>query len=563
MIEEAEAVAAAAPERAISLCVDVLELSPGNHASLWLLARLHAQAGNATAAEALLRRLVGLDPNHVGATHMLALGLLTRGRAAEAEALARNAVRIAPEHPQSHNLLALAVTETGQPHTGELHYRRALTLLAAADPIVQANLAWSLKLQGRMEEARALYRQSTAAAPGVFQTWLGFARLEEADRNFVAAAECLGRAQRLSSEDPSATLLQAILHARQGDHATALATLEALDERALGVEEWLQKGRLLDRLDRYDEAFAAWTEGKARLRQAAGHGWREAAAIDLATRLRAFFTRARLDRLPRAHDGAAGPMPFFIMGFPRSGTTLAEQMLSAHPAIYAGGELPVIGEIAELMPRLLGSPLSYPEALAELWMGDRQEGLDDLRDYYQRRLARRGLAERESTFVTDKMPLNETHLGLIQLLFPSAPLLRLQRHPLDAVLSAFANQLTHGFCCAFDLASAARHYALIADLVEHYGRELDRAPRVIRYEELVENPEAVMRGALAEAALPWNEGCIRVEDNDRYAPTASYAQVAEPLYDRSVYRWRAYRRQLEPILPILAPLVERLGYPGA
>ena len=560
LFEQADARADTEPERAMALCVDVLELSPGHRAALWLLARLHGQAGNAVASEALLRRLVGLDPNHVGATQALALALLTRGRAAEAEGLARNAIRIAPQHPQSHNLLALAVTEAGQPRTGELHYRRALALLVRPDPVVQANLAWSLKLQGRMQEARALYHDSAAANPAIFQTWLGYARLEEADRNIDAATQCLDRAEHLSPDDPNVHLLRAILRARQGDNVGALATLDGLDQRSLGVEEWLRKGRLLDRLGRYDEAFAAWSEGKAQLRKAVGHGWQEAAAVGLCSRQRGFFTQQRLAHLPRARVPVGEPVPLFIMGFPRSGTTLTEQMLSAHPAIAAGGELPLIGEIAELMPRLLISPLAYPEALAELWMGDRREGLDDLRDHYTRRLARRGLAAGPAAFVTDKMPLNETHLGLIQLLFPDAPLLRLQRHPLDSVLSAFSHQLTHGFCCAFDLVSAARHYALVADLLQHYARELDRVPVDIRYENLVQRPEPVLTNALAQAGLAWDAACRHGEANVRYAPTASYDQVTEPLYTRSIDRWRSYRRHLEPVLPILAPLIDRLGY---
>jgi Flp pilus assembly protein TadD len=555
-----EAQAAADPGRAAAACIEILELAPGQREALWLLATLRRADGHKAAAEALLRRLVWLDPNHVAATHALGLALIERGAAGEAEIHARNAVRIAPQQPQSHNLLALAVTEAGQPRTGETHYRRALSLLGSRDPIVLANLAWSLKLQGRMQEARALYAETTSLAPGMFQSWLGYARLEEADRQFETAGAHLDRAETLRPEDANVRLLRAVLQDRMGDAAAALATLEALPgPGALGVEEWLQKGRLLDRLGRYAEAFAAFGEGKALLRRLSGLSYQEDAAAALAKRLRGFCTRRRLATLPRAPQRGEVPLPLFILGFPRSGTTLTEQMLSAHGSIAAGGELPLIGEIAELMPQLLHAPLSYPEALSELWMGDRAEGLADLRDHYLRRLSRRGIAP-GAVYVTDKMPLNEMHLGLISLLFADAPMVQVQRHPLDVVLSVFAQQLTHGFCCAFDLVSIALHYVLIADLMEHYRSELDRLPTPLRYEALVRAPEPELRRVLDEAGLALEPECLQVEANPRYAPTASYAQVTEPLYGRSVGRWRNYRTQLEPVMGLLAPVVARLGY---
>ncbi|MGI4797414.1 MAG: tetratricopeptide repeat protein, partial [Janthinobacterium lividum] len=146
----------AAAER---LCLDMLELSPGQPESLWMLSRLRDEQGGTEAAEALVRRLVQLTPNAVAATHDLALRLLRRGALADAEIHARNAVRIAPSDPQSHNLLGMVLTEAHQPVAGEFHYRRVLALRGSRDPILLANLAWCLKLQGRIAEARALYEE--------------------------------------------------------------------------------------------------------------------------------------------------------------------------------------------------------------------------------------------------------------------------------------------------------------------------------------------------------------------------------------------------------------------
>jgi Sulfotransferase family len=211
--------------------------------------------------------------------------------------------------------------------------------------------------------------------------------------------------------------------------------------------------------------------------------------------------------------------------------------------------------------RVLNSPMTYPEALAELWMGDRHEGLDELRDYYLAGVRRLGILQDGARWFTDKMPLNEMHLGLIALMFPRAPLIHVLRHPLDIVLSVFSNHLTHGFYCSYALESAARHYALVMELVEHYRGQMTLHYLPVRYEDLVDDLEGSTRRMLDFIGEEFDESCVRFHENRRYARTASYAQVTEPLYDRSRYRYRHYLKQLEGVLPILAPTIERLGYP--
>lgn len=522
-----------------------------------------AREGAADAAQVRLRQRVAHDPNDLGATIALALALLRDGRLAEAGHHARNAVRIAPDNPQSHNLMGMILTEAGQPHAGEHHYRRVLDLAATRDPILLANLAWNLALQGRMEEARRLYEESTRLAPNVAQTLLGRARLEEADRQFDAACAVLGRAERAFPDDPRFLLARAVTLDRLQRPGLALALLEriaGLRGGGLDGSEHLLRGRLLDRLGRYDEAFAAFTEGKRRLREAGGQGYDAEAARTLADRLAGFFTAGRLRLLPRAMVPAVPPRPIFILGFPRSGTTLIEQTLSAHPLVAAGDELPFIADIAAVLPRLFDSPLGYPEALAELWMADHRDGLDELRDRYLRALHRRGVVRPGVRWITDKMPLNEMHLGLIALMFPASPLIHVLRHPLDAVLSVYAQHLTHGFGCGFALDAAARHYVLVMDLVAHYRREMALRYLPVRYEDVVENQVATVRRLLDFIGLPFDPACLHFHENRRHARTASYAQVAEPLHARSRFRYRHYLRHLEPVIPILQPVIDRLGY---
>ena len=232
-----------------------------------------------------------------------------------------------------------------------------------------ANLAWNLKNQSKMTEARALYEEAWAADPTILQTVLGWARLEEADRNFERAAETArpgrgaraGQSQRPCSRARSCT-------ARRRAYEPALGVLDAIaaqrQDVGLGPNEMLEKGRLLDQMGRYEDAFVAFVDGKRLVREVSGTRYLADHAAQTAGRLKSFFTANRMKITPRATVRADVPQPLFIIGFPRSGTTLTEQTLGAHSQISAGDELPYIVDITGLMQRMLGSPLTYPDAMS-------------------------------------------------------------------------------------------------------------------------------------------------------------------------------------------------------
>ena len=190
------------------------------------------------------------------------------------------------------------------------------------------------------------------------------------------------------------------------------------------------------------------------MREITGQAYLAEDAAALARAAEGVLRRLAAEILPRAGVRSDVAQPIFIVGFPRSGTTMIEQTLSAHPEIAAGDELPVINELTGLIPRMLDSPLNYPDALSELWLGDRLEGLDNLRDYYLQRARqlgafarRRGLVHRQDAAERDPSRADRPDL-------PAAPILHVVRHPLDVVLSVFSNHLTHGFFCAYDLTAS-------------------------------------------------------------------------------------------------------------
>jgi tetratricopeptide (TPR) repeat protein len=564
LVAEAEAVGKTGDfRRAEAILRQVLEMAPGREDALSLLYRLLREQDRLGAAEAIIRRVVTLNPNNFWATNELTLMLLNRGVLAEAEVHARNAIRIAPQSAQAHNLMGLVLTEASRPLVGEYHYRRVLELAEQEEPITLANLGWNLKNQGRMAEARALYERSMQLKPDVIQTVLGFAKMEEADRKFDAALRLLDQADRIFPDNPSVVLTRATILAREKKTEAALALLDEQPSGAkllLGPSELSEKGRLLDTLGRYDEAFEVFDTAKKQAVQMGARTYMADVANELAGRLKGFFIDRRLATLPRAETRADMPQPIFIVGFPRSGTTLIEQTLSVHPKISAGDELPYINDVTQFMPRLLASPLVYPEALAELWMGDQREGLNELRDYYLSRASKAGIFREGAKFFTDKMPLNETHLGLISLLFPKSPIIHVLRHPLDVVLSVYSNHLTHGFYCAAQLETIAEHYVLTADLIAHYRQHLQMRFLSVRYEDVVAAQEKNVRKILDFVGVDFDAKCLSFEENTRYARTASYAQVTEKLYDRSRYRYRPYLKHLTPVIERLAPVIERLGY---
>ena len=548
----------------------LLDHAPTALAALNLLYDRRARQGQFPAAEAVLSRIVRLDPGNPLPALALASLLVRRDALAAAEPFARNAVRLAPTHPMAHALMGLILTEGHQPLAGEHHYRRALALTEAPSAQLLANLAWNLKAQGRVAEARALYEQAAALGPAAFNTLYGWARLEEADRQFVRSAQLLDQAEALAPGHPRLALQRAVLHRRQDEDAAALALLDGLDRplQAAGsqvdvgllLDVLAERGVLLDKMGRHADSFDAFARSKAAMRRFTGQAYKAAEAEALAQRLKGFFTAERVALLPRAGVRPDIAQPVFIVGFPRSGTTLVEQTLSAHPRISAGDELPVIGELTGLVPQLLASPMPYPEGLADLWFGDRSFGLDTLRDHYLQRARQFGAIGEGADWFTDKMPLNETHLGLITLVFPKAPVIHLIRHPLDVALSVFANHMSHGFDCAAELGAIVRHYLLIADLMEHYRANLPLNYLAVRYEDLVDDQETWVRRMLAFIGADYDPRCLDFHENRRYARTASYAQVAEKLHGRSRYRYRAYLKELAPVIPALEPVIRRLGY---
>ncbi len=544
--------------------MSVLRQTPDHLEAQRLLVQVRKGQEDTEATEQLLRRLIEQNPNDNWVTCELAMLLYNDHKLVEAEKHARNGVRLNPDNPQAHNLMGMILTDGGRLHAAEYHYRKALELHPPVGKLC-ANLGLNLKNQGKIEEARQWYRKSVELEPENIYNWLGWVQLEEVDCKLSKASELLEKAAAIEPNHAGISSSHSILHFREKEYDKALTSLDeckpAEDQQQGSASFYYERGKILDKMQHYDQAFEAFDLANTAVRENPERHYAKENADNLAKNLKGFFRRGLLGKLPRASAAADGtPTPTFIVGFPRSGTTMVEQILTSHPNISAGDELSFIWELTNCAPQLLKSDLRYPECLADLWLGDNLGGLDTFRDYYLRKAELIGVTEPGVPHFTDKMPLNETHLGLISLVFPQSPVIHMIRHPLDVVLSCFFNDLTHGFCCSYSLETTAYHYALIRDLVDHYLDNMDINYQAVRYEDIVDEPEPWVRKILSFIGEPWDERCLSFHENHRYARTASYAQVSEKLYTSSKCRYRNYRKHLDVIIPILEPAISRLGY---
>jgi Flp pilus assembly protein TadD len=522
---------------------------------------LESEPGSSEHEEAL-RRILNQNPNDLVATTELCTLLFNRGETEECEQLARSCLRLMPLNPTIQSVMGLLLSQRGRPAAGEFHFRRVIEL-DGIKPTVANNLAFCLKLQGKVEESEEWYRKAVELAPNDPNVWVGWANLEEVRRNIPRAWELLGEAeQRMNGRELA--LERATLLGREGRTADAVDELSKSreDGRKLQANALYERGRLYDKMERFDEAWADFVEANRLVREVQKRRYGEAAAKELVSECQRFFRRTRMKLIPRADLDSSMPQPIFVVGYPRSGTTMVEQTLSAHPLISAGDELTFISDLTRIIPRWIASPNPFPGCLTDLWMGDNRLAPNQFRDYYLRRSHEQGIFEDGARFFTDKMPLNETHIGLIHILFPHAPIIHVRRHPLDILTSNFSNFLTHGFNQSFDVKTIAQHYALIDGLVENYKEQLDLNYLEIRYEDLVANQEKHVRRMLEFVGVEFDPRCLSFHENQRYARTASYAQVTEKLYDKSIYRYRHYRKYLDHAVAILRPTLSRLGYPS-
>jgi tetratricopeptide (TPR) repeat protein len=519
----------------------VLAADPRNLSALQHLAIIHANRGEFDQAERLFGKALAVDPASAEAHNNLGRVLMARNQHRKAIASFRRALALQPHMVEVEFNLGALHLKLGQPEAAISHLRRALELRPAF-PEAQGLLAGALNEQGRGGEAIALLEAAIAANPpeaglhhalGRIRVELG--DFEQAKASFTTAIDLrpgwgapyydLSLIHRFLADDPRLAVMERLLR-----DPVALS----LDGR-IGLHMALYRSHA--DAGRYDDAFSHLGNAN-RIRRAAVK-YDEAAWKSRSQAIRQVFAARFLgDRVGQGH---ASPLPIFVLGFPRSGTTLVEQILASHPAVHGAGELPYLGETIESFAKSGPSTARYPECL----IGAGPEafaGLGAAYDDLLRRLAPAALR------IVDKMPINYLHVGLIHLILPKAKIIHVRRNAMDTCFSCFENDFGNRQAFSYDLGELGRCYADYREMMAHWRQVLPADGMLeVAYEDVVADLEAQARRLIRYCGLPWDDRCLRFHETERAVFTQSQAQVRRPLYSSSVGRWKPYARHLEPL----------------
>lgn len=522
------------------------------------------RAGAAALALKAARRAVLLDPASPSAAALLTAAspdeaLASRHRATAFWALTH------PGKAEALGALASSYQSLGRSREAERVARDALQ----ADPNmawVRVNLAVILRESGREKEAETELRRALLAGPDGNLAWRRMAALAETLSKLELADRAARRALVIDAGDHVSSVFLSIVERRRGDLESARQRLQALPEVLEGeagrdaVE--FELGTVLDRLGRYDEAWAHFERGNEIAVQRAPSGTADPRLF--VNTLNAYAGAvsdgwpARWVPLPEAE-----PPAVFMVGFPRSGTTLLDQILDAHPDARVIEEQPVLSSVGAGFAALGEGTLA--ERLAALTEAD----ADRLRAEYRAKLARwageEGAGEDRPRVVIDKMPLNIVYLPLALRLYPNAKVILSLRHPCDCCLSCFMQsiRLNSAMASFTSMEGAAGFYARVMALWQQIEQVLSPDHITVRYEDLVADTEGTARRAVDFLGLDWTDAVL---DHTAHAKsrgmirTPSFRQVSEPIYTRAVGRWARYRNQMAPHLDTLAPYAEHFGY---
>lgn len=498
----------------------VLKARPTEIAAIRMLAEVATRLGRYEDAEALLTRGLELAPSFVAARHNLAVALYRQTKAGAAVIEVDRLLAIDPANPSYRNLKAAALSQLGD-------YDRALgiyeTLLAdyPVQPKGWMSYGHALKTVGRQTDSIAAYRKSLTQAPQLGEAWWSLANLKTV--RFEPADLAVMGAQ--------------------------LARTDIADEDRFHLHFAL--GKALEDAGDYEASFEHYRLGNALRKTNLDYQADETHAH--VVRSKALLTRPFF--AARQGFGDPAPDPIFILGLPRSGSTLVEQILASHSQIEGTMELPDMPALAKRLGgrSRRGQESLYPEVLggldAEACRALGAEYLD--RTQGQRKLGR--------PFFIDKMPNNFAHLGMIQLALPNARIIDTRRHPLGGCFSAFKQHFARGQAFTYDLTDLGRYYADYVELMAHFDAVLPgRVHRVI-YEQMVADPEAQVRALLAYCGLPFEEACLKFYENDRAVRTASSEQVRRPIFTEGLDQWRHYEPWLGPLKAALGPVLD--AYP--
>lgn len=491
-------------EAAIAHYREALRVKPDYDEALSNLGVALLKRGKLAEAVACHEKAVAWRPDHAGFLYNLALALAAQGRSEDAAARYREVLALKPDHIASHNNLGNLLVDRGHLDEAILHYKQAIGL-DPGNAEAHNNLGNALRCQGRFDEALLHYDRAIEIRPAFAEAHYDRVEVKDFSRGDgdLAALEALAGRARLPADKA------AFAH---------FALAKALDD-----------------IGDYAKAFRELQHGNDLMR--AQIGYDENAMSVLFKRVRCVFTRALMERLQG--QGDPSPLPVFVLGMPRSGSTLIEQILAGHPQMDTAGELTAFEEtVAEFGV--------FPELAVHL---DGQT----LRRIAGNYLSRLPAPDARTARIIDKLPGNFLYIGLIRLAFPNARIIHTVRDPIDTCVSCYSKLFHPGQPYSYNLGELGRYFRLYAEEMNHWRSVLSAdAMLEVAYEDVVDEIEAQARRMVEFCGLPWDDRCadrcINFHRARRPVRTASAVQVRKPLFRTSVGRWRAYESGIGALL---------------
>ncbi len=517
LLAAAEALQAGKPRDAEPALRRALAENPADVAALRMLAETASRLGHYDDAEEMLARCVAAAPDFAGARHTYALVLYEQNKAADAIGHLEYLLAAAPGEAKYLALLAACHAFVGE-------YERAIEILqrVLAEHPGQPNL-WvtygqALRITGRRGQAVAAFRRALSVKPSLGEAWWSLADL---------------KTEPLSQTDIAAM-------------RAALADPALGDDDRFHIHYAL--GRALEDAQSWEESFAQYAQGaKLRRAQAPFDADANTAQMEVA---RALFTAPFFRE--RAEGGCADPAPIFIVGLPRSGSTLVEQILASHSRVEATMELADLIHISARLGRAgrAGRGPDYATVVTGLGPAERT-ALGEEYIARTRRYRRLGLP-----YFIDKMPSNFAFIGIIRLILPNAKIIDVRRQPMAACFAVFKQLFFRGQMFSYDQQDVARYYRDYLALMAHFDEAAPGCIHRVVYEDLVEDTEAEIRRLLAFCGLAFEADCLRFWESDRAVPTHSSEQVRQPIFRSGLDRWRHYQPWLGPMQNALATALD-------
>lgn len=502
--------------KAEPLCRIVLKRDPLDVNAMRLLAEIGMEVGRLEDAEALLERALELAPDFRLARGSYANVLGRRGKFEAALAELDTLLAEDSTHPGYLILKANTLVRIGN-HDAAIDIYRDVLARTPVTAGVQMSLGHSLKTVGHQDEAIAAYNSARALRDDLGDAYWSLANL----KTFRFSDDDIDTMRRAAARETID---------REDYYHLAFALGKALEDRG-----------------EYEESFTWYRRGNAIKRRLVAYNADENQA-DMA-KLSEYFTEDIF--ASRQDAGCQSHAPIFIIGLPRAGSTLLEQILASHSQVEGTQELPDIISLARRIAdkKRAGAPSNYPQGINDLTDSE----LTSLGEEY---IERTRIHRTDAPFFIDKMPNNFAHVGLIKLILPNATIIDARRHPLACCFSGYKQLFAKGQHFTYNLTDIGRYYADYVGLMRHWQKVLPGHILHVQYEDVVADTETQVRRLLAHCGLPFEEACLRFYENRRAVKTASSEQVRQPIFTSGLDQWQNYEPWLGPLKSALGEVLQ-------